>query len=81
MRVFKIAACSIIALMGAAGAVAAGGASANSPGSEIKGNTPEDKKAAKGASDFAPGSKTKATDAADKKATKGASGSAPGKNK
>lgn len=58
MSVFKIAACSIIALMGAAGAVAAkGGASAVSPGSQIKTNPPADRGDAKGASTLSPGKK------------------------
>jgi len=83
MRVFKIAACSIIALMGAAGAVAAGGASANSPGSQMKTTTiePADRGDAKGASTYSPGSEIKGNSAAEKRAAKGASSSAPGKNK
>ena len=82
MRVFKIAACSIIALMGAAGAVAAGGASANSPGSQMTTATvPDGRGDAKGASTYSPGSRVKATDRSARRDTKGASTFAPGKNK
>jgi hypothetical protein len=82
MSVFKVAICSVIALMGAAGAVGAkGGASAVSPGSQIKTTPPADRGDLKGASTFSPGSKIQTTPPADRGDAKGASTFSPGQNK
>ena len=83
MRGFKIVACSIIALMGAAGAVSAkGGKSANSPGAQMTtGTLPDARRDAKGASTYSPGAQIKGIDPAARGDARGASSSAPGKKK